>query len=179
MNRVTHLLVAAALLAPATGHAQTGATVELGTGIGASILADGGTVTAVGAPGAGILGQAPLYASVILPSGLTFQPELSLSLLSGGGETLTTLGLGAQVGQMFSGAARNSAYAAVSGALQHASVAGASDTEFALGGRVGYRILVNPGFATSLEAGYRRWLDSDLNEITIAMRLGGVLTAAR
>jgi hypothetical protein len=34
---------------------------------------------------------------------------------------------------------------------------------------------VNEGFAVSVEAGYRRWFDSDLNEILFGLRLGGVI----
>jgi hypothetical protein len=167
---------AAALLLPAAGQAQGGTTIEVGTGMGASILANGGTLTHVGAPGAGLAGQAPLYASFIMSGGLVIQPELSLNLLSGGGETLTTLGLATQVGHLFSGPGGNSAYAAASAAVQHASVAGTSDSEFALGGRIGYRVPIRQAFAITMEAGYRRWLDSDLNEITMALRLGGILS---
>jgi hypothetical protein len=67
----------------------------------------------------------------------------------------------------------------MSGALQFASFSGSSDSEFAVGARLGYRMLVNPGFAVSIEGGLRRWFDSDLNEITIALRLGGILSAGR
>lgn len=179
MRKGGAVLLAAALLVPIAGQAQQRTTIELGTGVGASILANNGTLTHIGAPGAGVVGQAPLYASFMFGAGMMIQPEISLAILTGEGETLTTLGFGTQVGYLFSGADRNSAYAAASGALQYASFAGESDSEFAAGGRVGYRIVVNSGFAVSLEGGYRRWFDSDLNEITIALRLGGVLTGSK
>jgi hypothetical protein len=38
---------------------------------------------------------------------------------------------------------------------------------------------VNQGFATSFEAGYRRWLDGDYNEVTIGIRLGGILSSPK
>jgi hypothetical protein len=179
MKKLAAVLAMAALLVPAAVQAQGETTIEIGTGIGASILANGGTLTHIGAPGAGIVGQAPLYASFFFGRGMMVQPEMSLNILSGGGETLTILGFAGQLGYLFSGPAMNSPYVALSGALQYASGGGDSDSEFAAGARLGYRVRVNQGFAVSLEGGYRRWFDSDLNEITIAIRLGGILTAPR
>jgi hypothetical protein len=136
-------------------------------------------LTTISAPGPGFIGQAPLYASFFFGQGMMVQPEMTLIILSGEGETLTTLAFGTQLGYAFSGAGVNSAYAAVSGALQYASAGGNSDSEFAAGGRVGYRLRVNQGFAVSLEGGFRRWLESDLNEFIIGIRLGGIVTAPK
>jgi hypothetical protein len=174
----------ALLLVPAALSAQQGSTVEIGSGIGASILTNGGTITHISAPGpaqgsVGLFGaQAPLYATVFFGKGVMVQPELSFNLLTGEGETLTMLAAAANFGYAFSGAARNSAYVAVSGAIQYVDTEFSdSDSEFGAGARVGYRVLVNEGFAVGFEAGYRRWFDSDLNEITIALRLGGIVSS--
>jgi hypothetical protein len=174
MPRITAVL--AALLLPAAAVAQEGVTVEIGTGIGAAILTNGGTLTYFGVPGAGIVGQAPLYATFLFGEGIMVQPEISLNVLTGGGSTLTTLGAALGIGYAMAGTG-NSPYVTVNGAVQYAGGGGSSGSEFGAGGRLGYRFLVNKGFAASLEAGFRRWFDSHLNEITIAIRLGGILTA--
>jgi hypothetical protein len=178
--RIATVLVTTLFLVPTIARAQSGTTIEIGTGVGASILTDGGTLTLIGAPGAGIVGQAPLYASFFFGRGMMVQPEMSLNILTGEGSTLTTLGFAAQVGYLFSGAGVNSPYVALSGALQYVTASGFdSDSEFGAGARFGYRVRVNQGFAVSLEGGFRRWFDSDLNEITIGIRLGGILTAPK
>jgi hypothetical protein len=169
-------VAAALLLVPPAVHAQNGTTVEIGTGLGAAILTNGGTLTHIGLPGAGIVGQAPLYATFILGGGLMIQPEVAVNILTGGGSSITTLGSHLGIGYAFAGSG-SSPYAFVNGALQYASGGGESDSEFGAGGRVGYRLLVNRGFAVSFEGGYRRWFSSQLGEITIAIRLGGILTA--
>ena len=174
MPRITAVL--AALLLPAATVAQEGVTVEIGTGLGAAILTNGGTLTHIGLPGAGIIGQAPLYATFIFGGGIMVQPEISFNILTGEGETVTTLGSAVGIGYAFAGSG-NSPYALVNGAVQYASAGGSSDSEFGAGARLGYRFLVNKGFAASFEAGYRRWFNPDLGEITIAIRLGGILTA--
>lgn len=167
---------AALLLFPVTAYAQ-GPTIEIGSGLGASILTNGGSLTHIGVPGAGIVGQAPLYVNLFFGRGVLIQPEVSFNILSGGGETLTTLGVAGHLGYTFSGAAANSAYASVGGAVQYADSDFGSNSEFGVGARVGYRVLVNTGFAIGFEGGFRRWFDSEVNEITIAIRLGGIVSA--
>ncbi len=179
MKRLGAVIVAALLLVPVTGFAQGGTTIEIGTGVGAGILTNGGTLTSIGAPGGGVFGQAPIYASFFVSNSVMIQPEMALTILSGGGETITTLGAAANVGYAFSGASGPSPYVAASGAVQYASAGGSSNSEFAAGGKVGYRVLVNSGFAASFEAGFRRWFDSSVNEITIALRLGGIVSGSQ
>jgi hypothetical protein len=53
-------------------------------------------------------------------------------------------------------------------------VGGDSEDEFGAGGRLGYHIVVNQGFAVSLEGGHRRWFGSEANEIVFGLRPGGV-----
>ena len=176
MNRSTIALVAM-LIAPATLSAQQGTTVEIGSGVGAAILTNGGTLTNIGIPGGGVVGQAPLYATIFFGKGIMVQQEVSFNILSGGGETITTLGGVLGFGYAFSGPATNSPYVSANAAIQYANTSFGSDSEFGAGARVGYRVLVNEGFAVGFEGGYRRWFDSDLGEITIAIRLGGIVSS--
>lgn len=178
MRRVTAVLIGS-LLIPCALHSQT-TTIEIGSGLGVSVLTNGGTVTTVGVPGPGIgalglIGSAPLYASFHFGGGVMVQPEISFRFLTGEGSDLTTLGLVTNVGYAFGGAGRNSPFVAASGAWQFVDADGDSENEFGAGAKVGYRIVVNEGFAVSIEAGYRRWFDSDLNEILFGLRLGGVI----
>jgi hypothetical protein len=178
MRRITAVLIGS-LLVPCALHSQE-TTVEIGTGLGASILTNGGTVTTIGIPGPaigelGIIGSAPMYISLYFGGGVMVQPEVSFRFLTGEGTDLTTIGLVTNLGYAFSGASRNSPYVAATGAWQFIDADGDSENEFGAGGKVGYRFVVNEGFAVSVEAGYRRWFDSDLNEILFGLRLGGVI----
>jgi len=183
MRRLAAVLTLAVLV-PCTVQAQT--TVEIGTGIGAAINFEGGsTITQIGVPGPGVgvmglLGQAPIYASFFVGGGFMVQPEVAFNLLTGGGETITSLGSSLHLGYAFSGAAVSSPYVTVNGGLQWVDVSdGGSETDFGAGARVGYRFVVNQGFATSFEAGYRRWFDGGYNEVTIGIRLGGIVSSPK
>ncbi len=180
MIRYTALLVGT-LLVPCTLHGQ-GATIEIGSGLGASILSSNGTITNISAPGPGIgalglLGQAPLYASFFVGNGFLIQPEISFSLLSGEGSDLTTFSGVANIGWALAGGSANSPYVTANGAWQIASFDGDSESEFGAGARIGYRVVINQGFALSFEGGYRRWFDSDLNEFLIGLRVGGIVSS--
>jgi hypothetical protein len=178
MRRLTAVLLGS-LLIPCVLHSQN-TTIEIGSGLGVSVLTNGGTLTSIGIPGPGIgalglIGSAPLYASFYFGGGAMVQPEVSFRLLTGEGSTLTTLGLVANAGYAFSGADRSSVFVAATGGWQWIDTEGSSENEFGAGGKLGYRAVVNEGFAISVEAGYRRWFDSELNEILFGLRLGGVL----
>ena len=173
-----------AVLVPCTAQAQT--TVELGTGIGASIIfEEGSSITQIGVPGPGagafgLFGQAPLYASFLMGNGMMVLPEVAFSLVSGEGETLTTLTTSLHAGYAFQGAGGNSPYVTVNGGFQWIDYDYGSDTNFGLGARAGYRIVVNQAFAIGLEGGYRRWLsDGGYNEVVMGIRLGGVVSSPR
>jgi hypothetical protein len=175
------------VLVPCTLQAQAQTTVEIGTGIGSAIIFEGGeTITQIGVPGPGagafgILGQAPIYATFLMGQGMMVQPEFAFNLLSGGGTTITSLNPSLHLGYAFMGAGANSPYVTANGALQLLSATD-TDTEtiWGIGGRLGYRVVVNPGFATSFEAGYRRWLGvSGYNELTFGIRLGGIVSSPK
>jgi hypothetical protein len=177
MKHVPAVLISAFLL-PCSLYGQ-GTTTEIGTGLGVNIFSNGGTVTSVGIPGPGVgalglITSAPVYASFFFSGGAMIQPELAFRLISADGEELTTIATVANVGYLFGRPDENALYLTANGAWQYADVEGDSEDEFGAGGRVGYRIVVNQGFAVSLEGGYRRWFDSEANEIVFGLRLGGV-----
>jgi len=183
MRRLAAVLTFAVLV-PCAAQAQT--TVEIGTGIGAAInFAGGSTVTQIGVPGPGVgvmglLGQAPIYVGFFVNDAILVEPEIAFNLVTGEGETITSLGSALHLGYSFNGARANSPYVTVNGALQWIDVSDAgSESEFGAGARIGYRFMVNEGFATSIEAGYRRWFDSEVNEVTIGIRLGGIISSPK
>lgn len=181
------LLAVAACVAPlsvpraaAQAQEEPVAAWEVGTRLGGTAFFRGGdSDTDLDVPGAGILGLPTLHAMYIhvsspKPSGpppSTFYIELEAGLsqqLEGAGGTRLVLGL--QPGYLFAGQER-SGYFGVNIALLSFD----GDTELALGSALGYRIPVQRHFAVRLQAGYRRWVDSELNELTFAVILGAVL----
>ena len=175
MSRLAGLL-SFALALPAVASAQGRPVVEIGTNLGISILdAGGNSATFFGIPGQGILAQPAIHATIFSGRSLMLEPQLAFNLISSGGETFTTIGLAGQVGYLFKGPETNSLYLA--GSLGFQSVSGDGDTnnDFGLGGKFGYRILAGTSLGIRLEVGYRRWFDSDLNEIMIGVGLGGVI----
>ena len=172
---------AAITLLGSTAHAQGAATVELGTTLGASIYTQSGeTVARIAVPGNGVgilssIGAGSTLYTTFFSGGVMVQPALGFSVLSGGGETITIIGLEGHVGYAFAGAGANSLYVTVHPAFAYASVSGISDSEFGVGFRLGYRLLAATSLAVRFEVGYRRWFDTDINEITIGMALGTLL----
>jgi hypothetical protein len=68
----------------------------------------------------------------------------------------------------------NSAYIGFNGSFFSISN-GSSESDFAAGGNVGYRLLPRDFLAIRFEAGYRRWFDFELHEINAAIIIGVVL----
>ena len=175
------MLVVAITLSRSTVHAQSTATAELGTMLGASIYTQGGqTVTRIAAPGNGVglissVGAGSVLYATFFSGGIMVQPALGFSVLSCGGSTLTIIGLEGHIGHAFAGPGVNSLYVTVHPAFAYASASGSSDSEFGAGFRLGYRLLAATSLAIRFEVGYRRWFDSDINEITIGMALGTLL----
>lgn len=179
MRTAEMVTLAAVAALPAMAAAQSRPVAEFGTSAGLSIQhASGTTVTYFGAPGAGILGQPTLYASIFSGQRLMLEPQVALNIISSGGNTATTVGLAGGVGYLFKGPSVNSGFAEGVLAYQSLSGGGFSNHELALGGRLGYRILAGTSLGVRFEAGYRRWFDAHLNEFTLGIGLGGVLHAA-
>ncbi len=170
------LLLLATLLMPHFATAQDKAVVEIGTRLGVAIQSSGGsTLTHFGVPGQGILGQPTIYATFFAGSAVLIEPQVAFNLLSSEGETATTVGLGTQLGYLFNGPDVNSAFLAAELSLQTVSSRGSSNSDFALGGTFGYRILAGTSVGVRFEGGYRRWFDSDLNVFTFGMAIGGIV----
>lgn len=164
------------LLIPALAVAQGKPVVEIGTNLGVAIQSgNGASLTHFGIPGQGILGQPTLYASFFAGERLVVEPQVALNILSSDGETATSVGLGGQLGYLFNGPDLNSPFIAAGAAFQSVSGGGFSDSEFGLGGKVGYRLLAGNSVGVRIEAGYRRWLDAELNEFSIGIGIGGIV----
>ena len=184
MRRVIASLAAILALGSSQALGQGRPVAEVGVGGGLTVLTDGSTITQFSLPGGGILGgilgPPALYASVFTPSGLFVEPSTVINVVHSSGSTVTTLGLAGTVGRLFHGASRNSPYAGLTGSLEYLS-GGGSTTNFAIGGRVGYRSIVAGGnFAVRVEAGYRRWLRyGGASEINVGVALGGVIHSSK
>jgi hypothetical protein len=161
MIRPTYLLIAA-LLVPT----NLGVTIE---------SAGGSNLTQFGVPGQGILGQATMYATFFAGQAVLVEPQLALNVISSEGETATTVGLAGQIGYLFKGAEINSAFIAGGVGFQSVSFGGFSESDFAVGGKVGYRVLVGTSVGVRVEGGYRRWFDSELNEFSFGIGIGGIV----
>ncbi len=68
------------------------------------------------------------------------------------------------------GASKNTPYFGIDLAL----ITGEGDTEFAVGGALGYRLPVTSGLAVRFHANYRRSIDLELKEVTGAVILSAV-----
>ncbi len=179
MTKVLRAL-AILIIAPSLAVAQQRPIVEIGTRLGATIEnASGSTITEFGVPGAGILAQPTIYAMFFATPEVFVEPDIAFNLITGGGSTLTTFGAAANLGYLIPSTTDAAPYIAANVGLQAVSGGGSSHTEAAVGGRVGYRFVVQSSFAVRLEAGYRRWLGSShINEITIGIGLGAIIHAA-
>jgi len=168
------LLTFAILMMPCLASAQDTPDVEIGTNFGVSIVtADGSTITQFGIPGQGVLGQPIIYTTFFAGS-VMLEPQIAFNLTTSGGSTFTTLGIGGQAGYLFSGSTTDSPYVVT--ALGFQLIAnGSTSTDFGLGGKVGYRVLIGEGVGFRVEGGYRRWLDNQLNEITIGFGIGAII----
>lgn len=164
-----------ALLLPTLVVAQERPALEVGTNVGVSILSANGTsVTTIGVPGQGILGQSTIYGTFFAGSGWMLEPQVALSVISSEGETVTSVSLGGQVGYLFNGSTSNSPFVAGNLAYQSFSGSGVSGNDVGLGGRVGYRVPIG-GLGVRFEIGYRRWFDNDINEFSFGIGFGGII----
>lgn len=180
--RITTVFLGLTYFAVTAAAAQEKQSVEIGTSLGVTVLSQSGeTFTAVGAPVAQgpvpVFGQGTLYATIFAGRSLMIEPQVSFSHLSDASTSVTLVGLGSQVGYLFTPVERGSPYVAANVGLQHLSLDGGSATGLGIGGSVGYRMRVGPGFAVRFEGRYRRWLgDFDgLNEFGLGIGLGGII----
>ncbi len=159
---------------PTLASAQTAPVVEIGTSLGLTVVnANGGTLTTVGIPGAGFLGQPAIYLSFFAGKSVMVEPSVGFTLITGGGETETLVHLGGQVGYFFNGSFGNSPYIAANVSSVFGSSVDAARA--GVGGKVGYRTVVGSSLGVRFEAGYRRWFSAHTNEITFGIGIGGIV----
>ncbi len=154
---------------------------EVGTSIGLTVLSvsgGGGSVTHFGLPGEGIQASPAVYATFFASPSVMIEPQIAFSLLSGGGSTLTSLGLAFQVGYLFTPLQPGSAYVAANGAFQTVSLSGGGGSLSGpgFGAALGYRFKVKDHLAVRVDGRYRRWFSDykDLNEIGFGLGLGAI-----
>jgi len=164
------------MVVPTIATAQGNPVVEIGTSLGVAITsAHGSSVTHFGIPGQGLLGQPTVYATLFAGRTATIEPQVALSIISSEGETVTTVGLGGQIGYLFQGSTSNSPFIAGVLGFQSVSGGGTSGSDFGLGAKVGYRVLISTSVGVRFEGGYRRWFDGELNEFTFGIGIGGII----
>ncbi len=184
MNKFALLLVML-LVTPACLAGQDKPSLEIGTRAGLSlVLPEGGSILNFAVPGGGasplasLLGGSSTVHFAFFPTAqIMVEPQLNFSVVSvsnGDTQTVTTAGVTAQVAYLFTGALANSAYLGFNGSFFSISN-GSSESDFAVGGNVGYRFLPRDFLAIRVEAGYRRWFDFEMHEINAAIILGIVL----
>ena len=162
-------------------YAQEKPFVEIGTNVGVTVLThDESTRTYIGIPGQGSLGQPSMYVSFFAGDPVLIEPQVALFVVHSGNTTHTTVVFGAQVGYLFNGSATNSPFMVGDFGFQYEKVSGgsywsSSESDFGLGGKVGYRFLLGRSIGLRVEAGYRRWIDSELNEFIFGIGIGGIV----
>lgn len=181
----TILLTALLLATPACLSAQDRPGVEVGVRAGVSVLMNQGDAISFGVPGGGpspfgplLGGNSTVHAAFFPSDQVMLEPQLGLSILSisnGASETVTALGLTGLGAYLFDGAFTSSPYIGLSGSYFMVDTEGDSETDFALGGTVGYRFLPMENVALRIEGAYRRWFDFEVNEVTAAFILGILL----
>jgi len=109
----------------------------------------------------------------------TVEPQLALTWTSTEGGTSTRVGVGGQIGYLFKGSTAKSLYLA--GSLAYQSISGdvTSDGDFGFGGKLGVRVPYGSSVGVRFEAGYRRWFDHEINEITLGVGVGGIVHSTK
>lgn len=173
MRRLTSLLTVLSLVG-SLAAAQNKPSAEVGTMVGVTVLSVSGTsVTHIGIPGDGIQASPILYGTFFVTPSVMLEPQVSFTYISSSGSHLTSLGIAAQLGYLFSPANSGSPYVAANFAFQSLSD-GSSFSGPGVGAAVGYRFKVKNSLAIRFDARFRRWFSDfkDLNEIGFGLGFG-------
>jgi hypothetical protein len=163
------MVAALVLMTPAFLAAQT-PKWSLGAGVFGATYETEAEVFVVSAPGGGaILGLPNVFVGFYPTENIVIRPGVTFFLASNGG-TDYDITIDANLEYHLSGVMMNSAYLFATGAF-NAFGNGVSETDFAAGGGVGYRMLPFDFFAVMFEGSYRRWFDTELNQITGAVKI--------
>lgn len=166
-------MLVAALAVAGSAAAQETPAFELGTRLGLTVLNAGGeTSTVFSAPGAGFLSFPALYVSFFPSESMVIEPQLFLQRFGSDGNSSHAIGFAADLKFHSETVVRNSLYGLIDAAVVGGS---GGDSQFGLGAGAGHRWIVRDVLGVSLEARFRRWLDGELNEITLALNLGTIL----
>lgn len=171
MVRKLVLVVLALALSASVGAAQAaqGKSTELTAGVlGLSYTTcsgcDGLFIASTGGAENGVfsgLGGASVAVGFYVSPGLSIEPTLSLSTLSGGGSSLTILGIGAAVPYYFSkGWGRKGGYVAPRFVYNSISGDGSTSNQMTIGVGLGTKIPLNTMAALRLQANFDLGLES-------------------
>lgn len=171
MVRKLVTVVLALALSASVGAAQaaSGKSTELTAGIlGLSYTTcsgcDGLFIASTGGAEQGVfsgLGGASVGLGFYLSPGVSIEPTLSLSTLSGGGETLTIIGIGAAVPYYFAkGWGHKGGYIAPRFSYNSISGGGTSSSQMTVGVGLGTKVPLNTMAALRLQANFDLGLES-------------------
>lgn len=174
-NAVLKAAMLAALI-PALAAAQERPALEIGMKGGLAITQQD------------IAGETETLKAFNLPTGMLYlaffpsdmifvEPEFSFDWLSNE-ESITSFGMNAWLNFAPSGVTTNSVFFGVAPSLQWVDFGDDSDSEWGASGRVGYRFIVRESMALRIEAGYTRWLDSEINVFSVQVGVGALLKRA-
>jgi hypothetical protein len=169
------LALAAGLIVTVPLRAQEATKFEVGTHLGASILIPegGSTEVVIGIPGAGTAaGLFPPIYLTIYAQHLMVEPQVAFVYESSGGNGLFDGAL--QVGYLIQPQSAGSPYFAFHG-LTVNSFGEGSSTEWAAGASLGYRQVVKNALGLRVEARYRRFFESHLNDVAIVFGIGAAI----
>lgn len=174
--RNTLIAIALVTLPATTLTGQARSKLDIGIHAGATILipSDGRTEYVIGLPGGGtVLGLfPPVYATIFAGPNLMIEPQVAFTYLSYSGSGLLNVAL--QGGYLMRPAARGSPFLAAH-LLAATAFGDGSATEFAAGASLGYRHVLKEVVGLRYEARYRRWFDTDLNEVSLLVGFGVVI----
>jgi hypothetical protein len=167
------MVVALVFLTPALLSAQTPKWSLGATMLGVGYETESELLTAFVPGGGSNFGFPSVFAGIFASENIVIRPGLNFNLVSNGG-TLYDIAFEAQVEYHFSGVMVNSPYL-FAGGVFNAFGNGVSETDFAAGGGVGYRMLPYDFWALMFEASFRRWFDFEANQITGTIKMEVVI----
>jgi hypothetical protein len=161
------LLVAAlVLLTPAILSAQQPKWSLGATAFGVTYFSEAKAFE-IALPGGGAFNFPAMYVGFYPHEKIAVMPGATVIFLSPDeGDTFYDLYISLLITYQFMGHAENSFYVGVLGDFNAFDPGGASTTDFAAGGAVGYRLVPFDFFAVRLEGSYRRWFDFEENQFT-------------
>ena len=155
---------------------------EVGTRFGISrVSSDDDSIVMMAVPGSptsGVLGNPSLYVSWFPSARMSVGPEINVGRSSGSAVGITSLNLGGRALFSLHDNAGSGPYLLCHGAVLVLDVnERESETDFAAGSGVGYRLRLGASFILRAEGQYRRWFDDEVNDFSLLVgfgaRLGG------